>query len=293
MSIFERPGLHTDVQTSKDLKRLAALGFEWIVYQAQNDSQTKNRDLTDAKAAGLKAGVWGVSYHQAQLEQDARRLRERAFTLGAELIVNNIEFVHDPTPYIEVFKNVPAPKALICLVGELPSLAQNGAIKKLLDAGWDIIGETYTNDQSHLTVAVAEDMAVRISGIPKARFSHALGMYHGLAGTYNGFQYVQDLYDAAVNNRFSAWMVEHGTDEDYEDLARAITPAQTPLEELMEKLNLTNTGVNAALNGVEKLFDAAGVPEPDGVDALRAYLLQVGAKINEIVDEVNSIRAGR
>jgi hypothetical protein len=307
MSIFVRPGLHTDVQESgKSLRDLRALGFEWIVYQVQNvqengELQLKNRSLEEARSAGMKAGVWGVSYqNRGGLARDAAALRSLGGSMNAELYVFNVEYVHDPEPYIEVFKTYAGPKAIIMLVGDLPAMRDRGALKKLLDAGWDIIVETYTNDQPTLTVSVAEELGLRM-GVPKERLSHALGMYHsnaipGVSGTHSGVEYALDLANAGVTNRFSAWMVEHATMGDYVALARAITPADQapdPLEELVQKLNLVNTGVNAALGNLEKVFDANAIPEPDGVDALKAYLLALGAKTNELVEAVNALQAER
>jgi hypothetical protein len=292
MSLFERPGLHTDMQDSgKSLAAMRQLGFEWIVYQVQNvqengELQLKNRSLQDARAARLKAGVWGVSYaNRGGLARDAAAMR-------------SVEYVTDPQPYIDVFASAPQPKALIMLVGDIPAMAEKGYLKKLLDAGWDIIAETYTNDQPHVTVAEVERIRTFFK-IPAERFSHALGMYAstaspGVSGTHSGREYANDMAAAGVKNRFSAWMIEHGMLSDYVDLSAAISPPKTepaPLEEIVEKLNLANTGINAALGNLEKVFDANSIPEPDGVDALKAHLLALGGKVNELVEAVNALEA--
>lgn len=290
MNPFQRPGLHTDVQYSRDLAWLRSLGYEWIVYQTQNGrNPVKVRDLAPAKGVGLKAGVWGCSYSQAELELDAKVLRASANFEKAELIVNNVEFPHDPTPYIEAFAGDPRPKALICLVGDLVTMGRSGAVGKLLAAGWQIIGETYTNDQPWLTVSEAEWQAFN-AGIPASSFSHAFGMY----GSVNGIAYADQLLDARVRNRFSCWMLEQGSDLDYLNLAATITPAAPePLEDILEdiaKLARNNSGVNAVLDRIELLFDSAGITEPDGVDALRAYLTTtIPNKLDELVDRVNAI----
>ena len=286
MNIFQRPGLHTDVEGSWDLKWLEQLGYEWIVYQTQNGfNPVKVRDLKPAKAAGLKAGVWGVSYSQAALRLDSTALRASADFEDAELIVFNVEFPHDPTPYIETFSGDPRPKALITLVGILGEI---GA-QKLLEAGWDIIGETYTNDQAHLTPAMADWMALN-AGIPADRFSHALGMYAGLVSKVPGLQYVHLLEAAGIKNRFSCWMLEQSTQADLFDLALAITDTPEDILADLAKLNRNNTGVNAVLDRIEKLFDQAGFEEPDGVDALRTYLTTtIPNKVDELVERVNAI----
>ena len=294
MNIFQRPGLHTDVQSSRDLAWLRGLGYEWIVYQTQNGfNPVKVRDLAPAKAAGLKAGVWGCSYSQPALRLDSTALRASADFEDAELIVFNVEFPHDPTPYIETFSGDPRPKALICLVGDLVTMGNSGAIRKLLEAGWQIIGETYTNDQPWLDVTEAEWQRLN-AGIPAESFSHAFGMY----GNVRGWQYRDQLefhwQGGPSQNRFSCWMLEQGSDRDYIELAQAITPAapDTPEDILADiaKISRNNSGVNAVLDRIEKLFDAAGFEEPDGVDALRAYLTTtIPNKLDELVERVNAI----
>ena len=66
------------------------------------------------------------------------------------------------------------------------------------------------------------------------------------------------------------------------------TPTPDPVIELMEKLKLNNTGINAVLDRLERVFDQLGIEEPDGIDALRVHLVAVGTKINEVIDELNS-----
>jgi hypothetical protein len=55
----------------------------------------------------------------------------------------------------------------------------------------------------------------------------------------------------------------------------------------MTKLNLKNTGINAVLDRLERLFDEHNIEEPDGIDALRKHLTALGTKINELVDALN------
>jgi hypothetical protein len=278
MGIFSTPGFLTDVQDSgKPLGELAALGYKWISYQVQNDTQTKDRDLSAARSAGLSPGVWGVSYHAEHLARDAQVLRAIATTTGADHIIFNVEAAFNPAPYIDVFRSYDKPKALITLNGILPDLDTAA----LVDAGWVIMPEAYLCDAPTLTPDVVKWYCER-EGIPPTHYNLCLGMYKGANGRITGAEYAYRLGEAGVGNQFSAYMLEHGTLQDYIDLSKHIT---TP-KDVLEKLKLTNTGINAVLDNLEKVFDANGIPEPDGVDALRAHLLAVGTKINEIIDEL-------
>jgi hypothetical protein len=279
MGMFQSPGFLTDVQESKNLRDLAALGYKWISYQVQNDTQTKNRDLSAAREAGLSPGAWGVSYSRENLVRDAQSLRAQADSVGAEHIIFNVESPFDPTPFIDVFASYAKPKALIYLLGDTEALRTD----VLVDAGWTLMPEVYYNDQETTSPSVAKWYLDRAQ-VPETQRNYCLGMYNGLRGTISGAEYADLLAEAGITNAFSAYMVEHGTMQDYYDLSRQIS---TP-KELLEKLKLTNTGINAVLDNLEKVFDANGIGEPDGIDALRAHLKASGEKINELVDAFNA-----
>lgn len=282
MGVFQTPGLHTDIQDSWPLADLAARGFRWITYQVQNDTLTKERDLRPAKQAGLSPGVWGCSYSQANLARDARVLRQIAEAAGAEHLLFNVEFGHDPTPYLVELADFRGEKALVTLTGETPNI--NAA--KIAAAGWTIMPEDYLNDQTTTTPAVSEWYLAR-EGVPKDQINHTLGMYVGALGRISGAEYVQKLKEAGVGNNFSLWMLEQADQEQMDALSAHIT-VPDPVVELMEKLKLSNTGINAVLDRLERVFDANGIEEPDGIDALRKHLSAVGLKINEVIDELNA-----
>lgn len=232
-SIFQSPGLHTDTSNPRDAAFMAGNGFKWIVQQTQNGANAvKPWDLSAYRAAGFKVGVWGVHYEGGSIVQDCERLVYSAS--GAGLLVFNVEYVLSATQAKQIVDRLAVlnvPKALICLVGELVPMKETGAIKVFLDAGWQIIGETYTNDQANLTPAEAEWQA-KNAGIPVDRFSHALGMYPSANGQISGAQYAALLQQAGSGRRFSAWMVEHGADSSYSELksqALAPNPVVTPV----------------------------------------------------------------
>lgn len=206
---------------------MAFNGFKWIVQQTQNGTNpVKPWNLSAYKAAGFKTGVWGVHYANGDIEDDSMRLLSTAG--GADLLVMNIEHrftVTEAQQMVEKLKIFTGPKALICLVGDL--VAMKSTLAVLLAADWDIIGETYTNDQTPLNALEAEWQA-KNAGIPRDRFSHALGMYFGLQGWYTGAQYAADLSVANAGRRFSAWMVEQGAETSYSELRAAALRSNVP-----------------------------------------------------------------
>ena len=221
MTIFQEPGLHTDTSNPGDPIRLRA--FKWIVQQTQNGSNpVKPWDLSAYKKAGFKTGVWGVSYAGGDLATDCHRLIDS--TPGADILVHNCEWrltVSEAQTIVNGLKGFMGPKALICIIGDL--VAMKDAIKVFLNAGWDIIGEMYLNDQDNLTAAQSEFQREH-AGIPKDRYSHALGMYLGLRGRWvTGAEYAQSLTAADAGRRFNLWMVEHGPASNWDELSNYIT----------------------------------------------------------------------
>src|SRR5688500_1711719 len=163
MSIFQRPGLHTDTSNPGDPIKLAS--FDWIVQQTQNGSNpVKSWDLSAYKLKGKKVGVWGVSYAGGDLAGDCHRLMSS--TPGADILVHNCEWrltVAEAQTIVNGLRGFAGPKALITIIGDL--VAMKDAVKVFLDAGWDIIGEMYLNDQDNLTAKQSEFQAHH-AGIP-------------------------------------------------------------------------------------------------------------------------------
>lgn len=229
-AIFQRPGLHTDTSNPGDTIKLSS--FDWIVQQTQNGSNpVKSWDLSAYKLKGKKVGVWGVSYKDERtrsLEDDCERLMSS--TPGADILVHNVEYrmtVSEATRIVNGLRGFMGPKALITIIGDL--VAMKDAIKVFIDAGWDIIGEMYLNDQENLTAAQSEFQASN-AGIPRDRYSHALGMYFGLRGRWvTGAEYAQSLTAADAGTRFSLWMVEQGPDSNWAELTTYINTVPTPI----------------------------------------------------------------
>ena len=225
MSIFQEPGLHTDTSNPRDPVAMKARGFKWIVQQTQNGSNpVKPWNLEAYRQQGFKVGVWGVNYADGRsrsISNDCAMLLSSA--AGADLLVMNVEYrmnVAQAQTFVKSLEAFTGPKALICLVGDL--VAMKDSLKVFLDAGWQIIGETYTNDNHLLTPAEAEWQAQN-AGIPVDKFSHALGMYYGHEGWVTGGEYAHllgNLNDSRLSfknagRRFSCWMVEHGAEASY------------------------------------------------------------------------------
>ena len=63
---IQLPGLKAlaDIADNQ-LRAFEAHGYDWITYQVQNEDTIRDFDLAPAKAVGLSAGVWGVSYDQS------------------------------------------------------------------------------------------------------------------------------------------------------------------------------------------------------------------------------------
>lgn len=229
MNIFQTPGLHTDTPNPADPHLLWDCGFKWIVQQTQNgNNPLKPLALTSYRGKGFKIGPWGVSYTNTDPIDDSKKLLQTA--QNQDLLVMNVEHPHDPTPFINGLKAFTGPKALITLVGILDKIG----VDKYLDAGWQIIGETYLNDQDNLTPAVAEFQAKQ-AGIPPDRFSHALGMYWGRRQRFvTGAEYAAVLKAAGSGRRFSLWMVEQGPQSNWLELksqALYIGPVPEPEKE--------------------------------------------------------------
>jgi hypothetical protein len=244
VTIFQEPGLHTDTSNPGDATRLR--DFKWIVQQTQNGKNpVKSWDLSSYARNGFKVGVWGVVYTDSDFVAECKVLKDSA--IGADILVLNVEFrmsVVDAEIIVNSLRGFTGPKALITIIGDL--IAMKDALKIFLDAGWDIIGETYTNDQENVTPAEAEFHALN-AGIPRARFSHALGMYLGLRGRFvTGAEYAQYLTTANAGKRFSLWMVEHGPASSQDELALYIrtvapTPVPAPIPDPVVTLDQLNT----------------------------------------------------
>jgi hypothetical protein len=244
MTIFQEPGLHTDTSNPGDATRLR--DFKWIVQQTQNGTNpVKTWDLSSYQRAGFKVGVWGVVYTNSDLVAECKVLKDSA--IGADIMVLNIEHVLsvvDAEIIVNSLRSFSGPKAIITIVGNLVTM--KAAIKVFIDNGWDIIGETYLNDQDNLTAAQSEFQAQN-AGIPRTRYSHALGMYIGLRGRFiTGAEYAQTLTEANAGKRFSLWMVEHGPASNQDELAlyiRTVAPTlpTTPQPDPIITLDQLNT----------------------------------------------------
>lgn len=218
------PGLLTDAQTSLDrAKWLRAHGYDWLSVQVQNGAAVKDRDLAPAKAAGLSAGVWGVSYSADTFRQDGERLGRQAVRLGAEHVMADIEpaakFTRDSRgllPYIVGIREGgwTGPVHLTPLgapVNARPFGPNDFAVDvaSFLATGGSILPQAYFNayDEYRPDLVAAYWLAC---GVPADRLNVMIAVYagEGKGGRISGAEWLPLLKAAGVHSGFSIYMEE-------------------------------------------------------------------------------------
>ncbi len=227
---LQRAGLWSDRNDpGKDLGALRALGYEWIVFQVQNEDNpvTDRREgMALARSKGLTPGAWGVS--TSRLGDHTLIAADQAKVQGAEVLWMNVErpiTANEAVSMVAAGKLFPGEKGLVTLTAYIESVNP----KIFTEAGWQIAHEAYLSDQP-TTTPVEGEMRRSRAGFSQSQFSHVLSMYRGANGLPTGEEYANRLRNAGAQNRFSCWMVEQEFD-DYAALARgAITP-EAPVPE--------------------------------------------------------------
>lgn len=241
--IVPKHGLKTVSEHSLDrYRQLAAYGYSWIAFQAQNDSSTRDYFLQAARDAGLSPGVWGVSYASSNFYRDGYLLGKQAVKLGAEHLTGDIEFAAKDTkasrglrPFIQGVRdggwqhpinlNTMGPPA----TPEFNDYAID--LQSIFETGGAVLTQAYANETDLFTPKAAvtywsrllplEDLNLTISLYP----AEADKQYPGRRLT--GAQYVELLKAAGWNKGISIFMAEAMTDDDMRAL-KEITIAPPP-----------------------------------------------------------------
>ena len=302
----QSPGLLTVVQRH-DYERLYAHGYRWVSFQhwyrgPRGSIDSGEWNLAQPRAAGMEAGVWACVYEGEVFFTVGKNAAERAVTLGASHLIMDVEYALNGTrpggarPLIDGCRAGGWTGPVHLSTFGAPDKAPDGSfwdygqdLDSFRQTGGIVMPQAYTN--MHPPYNPGDSAAYYESkGVPRDRLNLTIWPNGSLPAS----EWVAELQAAGLGPAVSIFLPEQTTDGDFttlEAITKAPVPQPDPPEVLMEKLNLANTGVNAALGHVEELFDAAGIPEPDGLDALKAYLLALGAKVNELVDAVNASRA--
>ena len=77
--------------SAEDYARFKGHGYDAMNFQAQNGNTIKNFNLGAARAAGLRAEVWGVTYQADHFYENGKALGIQAVKLGAEAVTMNAE----------------------------------------------------------------------------------------------------------------------------------------------------------------------------------------------------------
>jgi len=227
VSVFDTPGLLTDVQLARSPQSFFDRGYRWIVRQAQNDSQVKDGSLPDYRAAGFKTGVWGVSYSVGTLARDAALLTAQAKGVGADLLVWDVEeclkgadraTVGNALGTFAAFKGEKALTTLGLIAGNVP-------IDLFLTSGWHVLPQAYWHptsgdDGAGNSTTLRPDLCVAQAqrvGVPLDR----LHLMINSGGPLTVAEHVQALDTVPfVTPDISVFMAEFGPDTLYDELRR-------------------------------------------------------------------------
>ena len=227
MTVFDTPGLLTDVQVARNPQSFFDRGYRWIVRQAQNDVQVKDGSLPAYRAAGFKTGVWGVSYSVATLSRDALLLTAQAKDVGADLLVWDVEEclkgADRPTvaSALETFAAFKGEKALTTL----GLIAGNVPIDLFLKSGWHVLPQAYWHptsgdDGAGNSTTLRPDLCVAQAqrvGVPLDR----LHLMINSGGPLTPSEHLQALNTVPfVTPDISVFMAEFGPDALYDELRR-------------------------------------------------------------------------
>lgn len=253
VDIIPIPGLLTDKQSPCDLGWLKAHGYEWIAFQVVNEREPtgyiRDRDLGPAKAAGLSAGVWGVTYgvgdrpDSAVFFRDGRNLGLQAVKLGAEHVQMDAEmcakFTRDSRALKPIIDGIRAggwtgPVHLNTLgAPSNPKTASNPGgndfgidTKSFTDTGGGVIHQDYFNIAAEYRprdcVAYWE-----ACGVPRSRQNVMIDLANE-GRTMRGADWAPLLDEARMGRAFSIFMAEFILPGDLEALDRFALRAPTP-----------------------------------------------------------------
>ena len=240
------PGLLTAANIGDDrLRAFGAHGYDWITYQVQNGGTIRDFDLAPAKAAGLSAGVWGVSYDQPGFFADGLALGRQAVKLGAQHVTMNVEIAA---------KRTQASRGMKPIIDGLRAAGWTGAVNlntlgppvdpeandyeldlvSFLETGGGVMTQAYFNETDHYRPSRAARYYTRV-GVPRDKLNLNISVMPAesdkrKAGTIlRGARYVPLLKEARLGKAFSIFLAEAVTDADLRALDRVIrAPAPKP-----------------------------------------------------------------
>ncbi len=240
------PGLLTAANIGDDrLRAFGAHGYDWITYQVQNGGTIRDFDLAPAKAAGLSAGVWGVSYDQPGFFADGLALGRQAVKLGAQHVTMNVEIAA---------KRTQASRGMKPIIDGLRAAGWTGAVNlntlgppvdpeandyeldlvSFLETGGGVMTQAYFNETDHYRPSRAARYYTRV-GVPRDKLNLNISVMPSesdkqKAGTIlRGARYVPLLKEARLGKAFSIFLAEAVTTADLRALDKVIrAPAPKP-----------------------------------------------------------------
>jgi hypothetical protein len=236
---LQLPGLQASADIADErLRAFKAHGYDWITYQAQNGKRTDDVDLAPAKAAGLGAGVWGVSYSQSAFFVDGLALGRQALKLRAEHVMMNVELAAKGTlaargmkPIIEGLRAAgwTGPVHLNTLGPPVDPEANDYELDlaSFLETGGGVLTQAYYNETEHYRPSRAARYYTRV-GVPRDRLNLAISIMPAesdkqKAGTtLRGARWVPLLKEARLGRAFSIFLAEAVTGADLRALDRVI-----------------------------------------------------------------------
>lgn len=251
--ILTTPGVLTDAQMSTDRARWLKLhGVEWVSVQAQNGTIVKTRDLAPLKAAGLSAGIWGVSYGAGDapnadaFRRDGQLLGARAVLMGADHVIADIEMAAKDTrasrglePYLDGIRRGGwlGPVHLCPLGAPVNALPHGGNdfaidVEGFLETGGGVLPQAYFNAYDEYRPDLCVDYW-RACGVPMDKINVTVAVYagEGKGGRISGAEWVPLLRDADVYRNLSIYMDEFLMPFDMEGLHPLTLGPPRPTEE--------------------------------------------------------------
>jgi hypothetical protein len=257
IDIVRTPGLKTTSQ--QDYARCSELrqhGYEWITFQAQNGGSTKDYDLGPAKAAGLEAGVWGVSYDAASFETDGKALAQQARKLGASHLIVDVEMAA---------KNTRDSRGLQPLIKGVRSGLWSGPVhlntmgpphtpsfndyaidlQSIAETGGGVFTQAYANETDSFAPEHAVTYWTRF--VPREALNMTISLYPAEADKehpgrrYDGAKWVELLQAAGWDRGISIFMSEAATDADLDALdavTKVTVPPPTPVVDVAGNRNI-------------------------------------------------------
>ena len=241
---LQLPGLQASADIPADrLRSFKAHGYGWITYQAQNGDGTRDFDLAPAKAVGLSAGVWGVSYDQSAFFADGLALGRQALKLGAEHVMMNVEMPAKRTQASRGMKPIvdglraagwTGPVNLNTLGPPVDPEANDYELDlaSFLETGGGVLTQAYFNETDHYRPARAVRYFTRV-GVPRDKLNLTISIMPAESdkrkarAILRGANYVPLLKEARLGKAFSIFLAEAVTSADLTALDK-VTQAPPP-----------------------------------------------------------------